>query len=64
MMEQKRSCGLPREDTGYVMQLQNFSVNDGEGIRTTVFLCGCPAGQRAGDQGGEKGSRSLWWQPA
>ena len=27
---------------GYVMQLQNFSVNDGEGIRTTVFLAGCP----------------------
>ena len=27
---------------GYIMQLQNFSVNDGEGIRTTVFLAGCP----------------------
>lgn len=27
---------------GYVMQLQNFSVNDGEGIRTNVFLAGCP----------------------
>ena len=28
---------------GYVMQLQPFSVNDGEGIRTTIFmavLCG------------------------
>lgn len=24
------------------MQLQNFSVNDGEGIRTTVFMAGCP----------------------
>lgn len=42
MMEQKRNCELPREEIGYVMQLQNFSVNDGEGIRTTVFLCGCP----------------------
>lgn len=27
---------------GYVMQLQPFSVNDGDGIRTTVFLAGCP----------------------
>ena len=23
---------------GYLMQLQNFSVNDGEGIRTIVFM--------------------------
>ena len=27
---------------GYVMQLQPFSVNDGDGIRTAVFLAGCP----------------------
>lgn len=27
---------------GYLMQMQPFSVNDGEGIRTTVFLAGCP----------------------
>ncbi|MCI2062988.1 MAG: glycyl-radical enzyme activating protein [Eubacteriaceae bacterium] len=28
--------------SGYVMQEQPFSVNDGEGIRTTIFLAGCP----------------------
>jgi pyruvate formate lyase activating enzyme len=27
---------------GKIMQLQHFSVNDGEGIRTTIFLGGCP----------------------
>lgn len=27
---------------GYIMQLQNFSVNDGEGIRTVIFMAGCP----------------------
>lgn len=27
---------------GRIMQIQNFSVNDGEGIRTTVFMAGCP----------------------
>lgn len=28
--------------TGNVFQIQNYSVNDGDGIRTTVFLAGCP----------------------
>ena len=27
---------------GYIMQMQPFSVNDGEGIRTTIFMAGCP----------------------
>ena len=27
---------------GYIMQLQDFSVNDGEGIRTIIFMAGCP----------------------
>ena len=31
-----------RAGEGYVMQLQPFSVNDGDGIRTTIFLAGCP----------------------
>lgn len=28
--------------SGYFMELQNFSVNDGNGIRTIVFFAGCP----------------------
>ena len=27
---------------GNVVRIQRFSVNDGDGIRTTVFLEGCP----------------------
>ncbi len=27
---------------GRIFQIQPFSVNDGEGIRTTIFLAGCP----------------------
>jgi pyruvate formate lyase activating enzyme len=30
------------EIQGRILQMQNFSVNDGEGIRTTVFFAGCP----------------------
>lgn len=30
------------EEKGYVSQIQGFSVNDGNGIRTTIFLLGCP----------------------
>jgi len=28
--------------TGYVSQIQDFCVHDGDGIRTTIFLSGCP----------------------
>lgn len=28
-------------EKGYIMQLQPFSVNDGDGIRTTIFMAGC-----------------------
>lgn len=27
---------------GYISNIQSFSVNDGEGIRTNIFLTGCP----------------------
>ena len=31
-----------RNTTGIIFNIQKFSVNDGPGIRTTVFLKGCP----------------------
>lgn len=27
---------------GKILQIQNFSVNDGDGIRSTIFFAGCP----------------------
>ena len=33
---------LDRQQTGIVFNVQKFSVHDGEGIRTLVFLKGCP----------------------
>ena len=33
---------LDRQRTGIVFNVQKFSVHDGEGIRTLVFLKGCP----------------------
>lgn len=30
------------KNEGYIFQIQNFSVNDGDGIRTTIFMSGCP----------------------
>ncbi len=28
--------------TGQIFNIQRFSINDGPGIRSTVFFCGCP----------------------
>ena len=28
--------------TGQIFNIQKFSINDGPGIRTTVFFKGCP----------------------
>jgi pyruvate formate lyase activating enzyme len=33
---------LPRTPTGLVFNIQKYSLHDGPGIRTTVFLKGCP----------------------
>lgn len=33
---------LREEPTGFIFDIQRFSVHDGPGIRTTVFLKGCP----------------------
>jgi pyruvate formate lyase activating enzyme len=34
--------GIDREQGGIIFNLQRFSLHDGPGIRTTVFLKGCP----------------------
>jgi pyruvate formate lyase activating enzyme len=36
------SCTNVHEQTGIVFNIQRFSVHDGTGIRTVVFLKGCP----------------------
>lgn len=33
---------MSKDIKGCIMQLQHFSVNDGDGIRTTIFMSGCP----------------------
>jgi pyruvate formate lyase activating enzyme len=33
---------MPKESKGYVFNIQHYSIHDGPGIRTTVFMLGCP----------------------
>ena len=35
---------MNRQMTGTIFNIQKFSVHDGPGIRTTVFMKGCPLG--------------------
>ncbi len=50
------------EIKGKILQLQNYSVNDGSGIRTTVFFAGCPLRCRwcANPEGYEEKNRILY----
>lgn len=42
VFELKRGDVYMKHASGYFMELQNFSVNDGNGIRTIIFFAGCP----------------------
>lgn len=33
---------MSKDVTGFIFQIQRFSVHDGDGLRTTVFFKGCP----------------------
>ena len=48
----------------YLMQVQPFSVNDGEGIRTTIFMAGCPLRCRwcSNPEGFEQKERIGWYR--
>lgn len=49
---------------GYIMQIQPFSVNDGEGIRTNIFMAGCPLRCKwcSNPEGFERGGLVGWYK--
>ena len=49
---------------GYIMQIQPFSVNDGEGIRTNIFMAGCPLRCRwcSNPEGFEQKELTGWYR--
>ncbi|WP_213991732.1 glycyl-radical enzyme activating protein [Sodalis sp. dw_96] len=42
MKSSERAAGSPAGEEGYVFNIQRYSLHDGDGIRTLVFLKGCP----------------------
>ena len=50
------------ESKGCVFNIQKFSTNDGPGIRTTVFLKGCPlhCGWCSNPESQAQKPQSLW----
>ena len=38
----KQHGGKPMDARGHIFDIQSFSVHDGPGCRTTVFMTGCP----------------------
>ena len=42
ILVESRADGEHKEITGYISHIQRFSLHDGPGIRTLVFMQGCP----------------------
>ena len=41
-MDQKTAAGSRESAKGFIFDIKRFAVHDGPGIRTVVFLKGCP----------------------
>jgi pyruvate formate lyase activating enzyme len=41
-MEVEQNAGVPKEIYGAIFNIQQFSIHDGPGMRTTMFVKGCP----------------------